>query len=65
MEQQKRFSKPEYVELIQLYYRSSRTSKNNNKRSEKQLNLHLVKLNEIMENETSNGDENGNLEMTP
>ena len=51
MEQQKRFSKSEYVELVQLYYRSNRASKNNSKRSEKQLNLHLVKLNEIMENE--------------
>jgi hypothetical protein len=49
------------VELIQLYYRSNRNSKNNNKRSEKQLNLHLVKLNEIMENESeSSGEEKPN-----
>ena len=57
MEQQKRFTKSEYVELIQLYYRSNRSSKNNNKRSEKQLNLHLVKLNEIMENESDSSSE--------
>ncbi|KAL5262782.1 hypothetical protein ACHWQZ_G008246 [Mnemiopsis leidyi] len=61
VEQQKRFTKSEYVELIQLYYRSNRHSKNNNKRSEKQLNLHLVKLNEIMENESeSSGEEKSN-----
>ena len=61
VEQQKRFTKSEYVELIQLYYRSNRSSKNNNKRSEKQLNLHLVKLNEIMENESeSSGEEKSN-----
>ncbi|XP_063688430.1 exocyst complex component 4-like isoform X4 [Bolinopsis microptera] len=57
VEQQKRFTKSEYVELIQLYYRSNRSSKNNNKRSEKQLNLHLVKLNEIMENESDSSSE--------
>ena len=57
MEQQKRFTKSEYVELIQLYYRSNRSSKNINKRSEKQLNLHLVKLNEIMENESDSSSE--------
>lgn len=59
VEQQKRFTKPEYVELIQLYYRSNRNTKNSNKRSEKQLNLHLVKLNEIMEHDpnSNNSDE--------
>ena len=57
VEQEKRFTKMEYIEVIKLHYRSNKKNiKKYEKAFQKQLNQHLVKLNEILENQEASSE---------